>query len=333
MAKKTDKKVEKKAPAKASAKATTKKVSAKAEKKPSKTTVKKAETKKATPAKKSVKKVEKKVEKKAPAKVSAKATTKKVSAKAEKKPSKTTVKKAETKKVTPAKKSEKKVEKKEKAVAEKVKIEPKKRGRKKKVEDPADLGKKAEEPVKKKRGRKKKVEGPTALDGTPLAAAPPGIKRRPGRPPKNRPVVASSPDFTLPKAGVLIPQRVKPKPKKKLSSSLPGTNLAALISPEKVESIKGLKASPNSASDKVAKINKETNIPSKPSWTPRDWVTDKGERLVIKSSELLTEKKASEYDDSSYGGVISPEEVDEVIRKIRKTFEKKPKPKPKATNK
>ena len=238
---------------------------------------------------------------------------------------------------------------------------PKKRGRKPK---PKVEG--AEMKILKKRGRKKNepsareegLEGGIEDDSDDTLSldddlddllSPVVAKRRPGRPPKVR-TAADMMTFKLPSPSARIMKREPLKPKKPLSTSLPGTSLAGLwvsasnssnISPEDKTKSNSLGSSSGNSQNhsslnivhKIASagaantIVKDEDDNSRPSWALRDWVTRKGERLIIKSNELVKEEQFDILSAESSYGVVSQSEVDDVIRRIRESYKKKVNPK------
>lgn len=157
----------------------------------------------------------------------------------------------------------------------------------------------------------------------------PTAKRRPGRPPKNKDAISATENIKFPSTMVRIPKKIDTRPKKPLSNTLPGTNLASLFLSE--ELFNNSNSSKDSKSDTKIIINQfphESNEDEQeeevtPSWQPRNWVTSEGERLVIKSNELVKEERFGSLDAESTYGVIAPDQVDDVIRKIREAYKKK----------
>lgn len=154
------------------------------------------------------------------------------------------------------------------------------------------------------------------------------IKRRPGRPPKNKDLASGKSGISFPGSTLRLPKKEPFKLKKKLSDTLPGTNLASFMSVNNVlPSVKEEIKKKSKDSDVVLIIDpisqEEEEDPSLPSWTPRSWVTREGERLIIRGSELLKEEQFGKLQDVSNHGVISPDQVEEVIRRIRESYKKK----------
>lgn len=164
----------------------------------------------------------------------------------------------------------------------------------------------------------------------PLNLDEPILKRRPGRPPKNKDAVSSVESIKFPSTRVRIPRKVDTKPKKPLSDTLPGTNLASFFSSEVLMNGSNLSLV-DLGTKEIVNIVPETNESEeeevRPSWQPRNWVTSEGERLVIKGNELVKEERFGSLDIESTYGVIAPDQVDEVIRKIREAYKKKTIPK------
>ncbi len=217
-----------------------------------------------------------------------------------------------------------------------------KRGRKKKTD--IILSVKAKAKINKKPG---KSSDPEELEGEDFPAleddlslgidddldvdltAP--VKRRPGRPSKVKDVPTGK-LIAFPTASARLPKREPTKPKKILSSTLPGSSLAQMFVTKQSPAGKTGKLSV----DAVAEAPFDAAIPrmpddpdldiskdSLPSWTPRNWVTREGERLIIRGQELVKEEQFGNLEAETASGVISPEEVEEVIRRIRESYKKK----------
>ncbi|MDX1920180.1 MAG: hypothetical protein SFU25_05530, partial [Candidatus Caenarcaniphilales bacterium] len=156
------------------------------------------------------------------------------------------------------------------------------------------------------------------------------IKRRPGRPPKNKDLVSGKAGINFPGSTLRLPKKEPFKLKKKLSDTLPGTSLASLISGDSSAVFKEKQnrviAKEPDAIQIIDPISQESedDLSTLPSWTPRSWVTREGERLIIRGSELVKEEQFGNLQDVTNHGVISPDQVDEVIRRIRESYKKKP---------
>jgi len=164
----------------------------------------------------------------------------------------------------------------------------------------------------------------------PLNLDEPILKRRPGRPPKNKDAISGVESIKFPSTKVRIPRKVDTRPRKPLSDTLPGTNLASFFSDEVL--FNGANSSLDDLETKgivniVPENDEAEEEEVRPSWQPRNWVTSEGERLVIKGNELVKEERFGSLDIESTYGVIAPDQVDEVIRKIREAYKKKTIPK------
>jgi hypothetical protein len=161
----------------------------------------------------------------------------------------------------------------------------------------------------------------------------PPVKRRPGRPAKQKDQITSKLiDFP---SSVRLPKRQSTKPKRTLSTTIPGSALAQLLSvgdlvnsgktvfENKIENKEEIKKLPPFLNLQHTDIEIEEEIQALPSWTPRNWVTREGERLIIRGQELLKEEQFGNLETETPSGVISQEEVDEVIRRIRDSYKKK----------
>ncbi len=173
------------------------------------------------------------------------------------------------------------------------------------------------------------VPGEEPDDVFSLSLDTPIAKRRPGRPPKNKDAISATENIKFPSTMVRIPKKIDTRPKKPLSDTLPGTNLASLFLSE--ELFNNSSSSRDSKPDAKIIINQfphegnedESEEEVTPSWQPRNWVTSEGERLVIKGNELVKEERFGSLDAESTYGVIAPDQVDDVIRKIREAYKKK----------
>ncbi|MDX1918272.1 MAG: hypothetical protein SFT81_03925 [Candidatus Caenarcaniphilales bacterium] len=134
-------------------------------------------------------------------------------------------------------------------------------------------------------------------------------------------------DFPSARIAAREARRERIRQKKKLSDTLPGTGLAKLLVEKKITKDK---SEPKKKSE--AKRSKPplplpvTDTSSKeslPSWSPRDWVTREGERLIVKSKELVREEQFGNLDSETSYGVIPPEKVNAVLARIRETLKKK----------
>ena len=161
----------------------------------------------------------------------------------------------------------------------------------------------------------------------------PPVKRRPGRPAKQKDQITSKLiDFP---SSVRLPKRQSTKPKRTLSTTIPGSALAQLLSvgdlvnsgktvfENKIENKEEIKKLPPFLNLQHIDPEIEEEIQALPSWTPRSWVTREGERLIIRGQELLKEEQFGNLETETPSGVISQEEVDEVIRRIRDSYKKK----------
>lgn len=307
-----------------------------------KVSVKKASEVKKTPAKKVVAKAKVKSEKKVPTKKIEKKVEKKQNlkiAEAPKKPIKAVTQKAGQNKI----KKVEKIQKIEKENIKKVKDEPVKKLTKK--EEALSLTK-----VLKKKSKQieEETEDPAEdlfldtaetfdtddtdlLEGVGLIESP--IKRRPGRPPKNREMgAASASTIKFPSTNIRLVKKEPTKPRKPLSDTLPGTSLASLLisSGTVNEDIKKTKSYKNKHSDEILMPTVIDGLPeddetqTKPSWVPRNWVTREGERLIIRGNELHREEQYGTIQAENSLGVVTPDQVDDIIRKIRETNKKKP---------
>lgn len=153
-------------------------------------------------------------------------------------------------------------------------------------------------------------------------------KRRPGRPAKPKDQSNNSQLIDFP-SSIRLPKRPSLKPKKTLSSTIPGSAIAQLLAGENPdentkdlleEGLESKKAALILNPKEEAEIEE---IQTLPSWTPRSWVTREGERLIIRGQELVKEEQFNNLETETPSGVISQEEVDEVIRKIRDSYKKK----------